>query len=91
MDVTMKLRAACGHDSRSVDGCTNCEAADEIDSLRAHRARSVNWKETADRMRSNADNLRAELQEVLDWARKEKAPLREQEMTSIARVLGLGA
>jgi hypothetical protein len=35
MDVTMKLRAACGHDSRSVDGCTNCEAADEIDRLRA--------------------------------------------------------
>lgn len=34
MDVTMKLRAACGHDSRSVDGCTNCEAADEIERLR---------------------------------------------------------
>jgi len=35
MDVTMKLRAACGHDSRSVDGCTNCEAADMIESMRA--------------------------------------------------------
>jgi len=35
MDVTMKLRAACGHDSRSVDGCTNCEAADMIDAFRA--------------------------------------------------------
>lgn len=34
MDVTTKLRAACGHDSRSVDGCTNCEAADEIERLR---------------------------------------------------------
>ena len=35
MDVTTKLRVACGHDSRSVDGCTNCEAADMIESMRA--------------------------------------------------------
>jgi hypothetical protein len=34
MDVTMKLRVACRHDSRSVAGCTNCEAADEIEALR---------------------------------------------------------
>lgn len=37
MDLTTKLRAACGHDSRSVDGCTNCEAADEIERLRRMR------------------------------------------------------
>ena len=36
MDITMKLRADCGHDSRSVDGCTNCEAAEEIERLRKH-------------------------------------------------------
>lgn len=36
MDFTTKLRAACGHDSRSVDGCMNCEAADEIERLRRH-------------------------------------------------------
>lgn len=37
-DVTMKLRSACGHDSRSVEGCANCEAADEIERLRSlHR------------------------------------------------------
>lgn len=34
MDVTTKLRAACGHDSRSVEGCANCEAADMIDAFR---------------------------------------------------------
>ena len=34
MDTTMRLRAACGHDSRSVDGCINCKAADEIEHLR---------------------------------------------------------
>jgi hypothetical protein len=36
MDLTTRLRAACGHDSRSVDGCTNCEAAEEIERLRAN-------------------------------------------------------
>lgn len=40
MDVTMKLRAACGHDSRSVDGCPNCEAADMIDCMRADASRA---------------------------------------------------
>jgi len=42
MDVTMKLRAACGHDSRSVDGCTNCEGADLIDCMRADASRAKN-------------------------------------------------
>lgn len=28
------LREQCGHDSRSVDGCGHCEAADEIERLR---------------------------------------------------------
>ena len=37
--------------------------------------------------RERAAPLDAELQEVLDWARKEKAPLREQEIASIVRVL----
>lgn len=41
MDVTMQLRAACGHDSRSVDGCVNCEAADEIERLRAAAQRDA--------------------------------------------------
>lgn len=41
MDVTMKLRAACGHDSRSVDGCVNCEAADEIEALRRNATRDA--------------------------------------------------
>ena len=36
MDITTKLRAVCGHDSRSVDGCVNCEAADDIERLRQH-------------------------------------------------------
>lgn len=40
MDVTMKLRAVCGHDSRSVDGCPNCEAADMIDCMRADASRA---------------------------------------------------
>ena len=40
-DITMALRTACGHDSRSVDGCTNCEAADEIERLRAAFAASM--------------------------------------------------
>jgi hypothetical protein len=35
VDTPMKLRAICGHDSRSVDGCTHCEAADLIEGLRA--------------------------------------------------------
>ena len=33
-DITTKLRLVCGHDSRSVDGCLHCEAADEIERLR---------------------------------------------------------
>jgi len=37
--------------------------------------------------RERAAPLDAELQEVLDWARKEQAPLREQEIASIVRVL----
>lgn len=35
MDITMKLRIACGHDSRSIEGCDNCEAADLIEKLRS--------------------------------------------------------
>ena len=41
MDTTIRLRAACGHDSRSVDGCINCEAADEIERLRNADYRSA--------------------------------------------------
>ena len=37
-DITWHLRVACGHDSRSVDGCVTCEAADEIERLRAEIA-----------------------------------------------------
>lgn len=33
-DTPMMLRAVCGHDSRSVDGCPHCEAADEIEAMR---------------------------------------------------------
>ena len=40
MDVTWRLRSACGHDSRSVDDCTNCEAADLIDCMRAEASRA---------------------------------------------------
>lgn len=36
MNLTTKLRAVCRHDSRSVDGCTSCEAADEIERLSTH-------------------------------------------------------
>lgn len=32
--IVNELRRMCGHDSRSVDGCTTCEAADEIERLR---------------------------------------------------------
>jgi len=31
-ELPRALRAICGHDSRSVDGCLNCEAADAIES-----------------------------------------------------------
>ena len=34
MDITSQLRTICGHDSRSVDGCVTCEAADDIETLR---------------------------------------------------------
>ena len=34
MDITNKLREICGHDSRDVDGCVTCEAAETIDILR---------------------------------------------------------
>lgn len=37
-DITQRLIVACGHDSRTVDGCANCEAADTIDALRAELA-----------------------------------------------------
>lgn len=32
--IVNELRRMCGHDSRSVEGCTTCEAADEIERLR---------------------------------------------------------
>ena len=51
MDLTTKLRAACGHDSRSVDGCTNCEAADEIERLRIHAVTLANTVEAVERER----------------------------------------
>lgn len=35
IDHPSELRRICGHDSRTVDGCVTCEAADEIDRLRA--------------------------------------------------------
>jgi hypothetical protein len=35
MNTPYELRKICGHDSFSVDGCVTCEAADEIESLRA--------------------------------------------------------
>jgi hypothetical protein len=38
-------------------------------------------------MRASRDALAMELREVLEWARTEAAPLREQEMQSIRRVL----
>lgn len=52
MDLTTKLRAACGHDSRSVDGCTNCEAADEIERLRTHAVVLAATAEEVERERS---------------------------------------
>ena len=38
----MELRAICGHDSRSVDGCLHCEAADEIEALRLRLNNALN-------------------------------------------------
>jgi hypothetical protein len=38
-------------------------------------------------IRASRDALAMELREVLEWARTEAAPLREQEMQSIRRVL----
>lgn len=32
-ETVLRLRAQCGHDSRSVEGCLNCEAADRIVAL----------------------------------------------------------
>lgn len=40
-DITTTLRTVCGHDSHSVAGCLNCEAADEIETLR-ERPRHAN-------------------------------------------------
>ena len=34
IDHPSELRRICGHDSRTVDGCVTCEAADEIERLR---------------------------------------------------------
>jgi hypothetical protein len=34
MSIVDALRRRCGHDSRSVEGCLDCEAADEIERLR---------------------------------------------------------
>jgi hypothetical protein len=39
-DITTKLRVVCGHDSRSVAGCTTCEASDMIDDLRRMLAKA---------------------------------------------------
>ena len=30
-DLIQRLRERCGHDSRSVDGCLDCEAADALE------------------------------------------------------------
>jgi len=35
IDHPSELRRICGHDSRTVDGCVTCEAADAIERLRA--------------------------------------------------------
>ena len=37
-DTTTKLRAMCGHDSWSATDCAHCDAADDIDALRARLA-----------------------------------------------------
>ena len=34
MDIAMRLRVVCGHDSRSVTGCPTCDGADLIERLR---------------------------------------------------------
>ena len=70
MDNTpMLLRAVCGHDSRSVDGCLHCEAADEIEQMRAELARCM----AAEREQS-ADALRCAL-EALDYCIEDSAEL----------------
>lgn len=46
MSIVNALRARCGHDSRSVEGCLDCEAADEIERL--HRAPAVEPNGDAD-------------------------------------------
>ena len=50
MTVTTKLRIACGHDSRRVEGCTNCEAADLIDALyrEVQGLKNALWKACGD-------------------------------------------
>ena len=59
MDITMKLRADCGHDSRSVDGCTNCEAADIVEDLRRELLRTTNalWRASGDNEEMVSDYL----------------------------------
>jgi len=69
MDTTMKLRAACGHDSRSVEGCTNCEAADLIESLRRGAATQ---RAEIERLTAERDGLRADA-ERYRWLRAGKA------------------
>ena len=55
------------------------------------RGKRARWAALVRAQEAEIALLRNELEEVLGWARKEKAPLREQEIASIARVLGLGA
>jgi hypothetical protein len=55
------------------------------------RGKRARWAALVRAQESEIARLRNELNEVLNWARIEKAPLREQEIASIARVLGLGA
>lgn len=41
MDTPSVLREICGHDSRSIESCVHCEAAEEIERLQTenHRLR----------------------------------------------------
>lgn len=53
----------------------------------AYKAGHKDARHAAAELALRADALVHELREVLEWARVEKAPLREQEIDSIKRVL----
>jgi hypothetical protein len=72
----MNIRAKTPSDLDKADGLVH-----------AYRLGHRDARHAAAELALRADALADELREVLEWARVEKAPLREQEVASIRRAL----